>query len=188
MNKDMFGTLPDGTAYTKRRNLWTKQLTNLVTYRGYECQKLHGELSKAVSVYLNFLPIIGQVGRDVHFTISFEYIYEQTQIGTTNPMAEIYCDGSLIESQTSSKWYGKLSHKGEYRLKPATDWTHASYTFSFNADKGNMSTCNVYPIYLRDILSDFYIRNIMITYGDEDYPYTPAPEIDETVVLTEGAG
>lgn len=31
-------------------------------------------------------------------------------------------------------------------------------------------------------------RNIMICYGDEDYPYTPAPEIDETVVLTEGAG
>lgn len=27
------------------------------------------------------------------------------------------------------------------------------------------------------------IDNIMVTYGDEDYPYTPAPEIDETVVL-----
>ncbi len=26
------------------------------------------------------------------------------------------------------------------------------------------------------------------TYGEEDYPYTPAPEIDDTVVLTEGAG
>lgn len=24
MNNEMFGTLPDGTMYTKRRNLWTR--------------------------------------------------------------------------------------------------------------------------------------------------------------------
>ena len=25
MNRDMFGTLPDGSLYTKRRNLWTQK-------------------------------------------------------------------------------------------------------------------------------------------------------------------
>ena len=54
--------------------------------------------------------------------------------------------------------------------------------------KGQAATLNIFPAYLRDQDADLYIRNIMVTYGDEDYPYTPAPEIDETVVLTEGAG
>ena len=49
--------------------------------------------------------------------------------------------------------------------------------------KGQAATLNIFPAYLRDIDADLYIRNIMITYGDEDYPYTPAPEIDETVVI-----
>nr|AMK54622.1 hypothetical protein AALO17_14880 [Faecalibaculum rodentium] len=53
---------------------------------------------------------------------------------------------------------------------------------------GYASALTIYPAYLRDIDADLYIRNILVTYGDEDYPYTPAPEDDETVVLTEGAG
>ena len=39
MNADMFGTLPDGTLYTKRRNLWTRPKENVVTYKGYACEK-----------------------------------------------------------------------------------------------------------------------------------------------------
>lgn len=45
-------------------------------------------------------------------------------------------------------------------------------------------TLPITPAYLRDVDADLYIRNIMVTYGDEDYPYTPAPEIDPTVVIT----
>jgi hypothetical protein len=39
MNNEMFGTLPDGTMYTKRRNLWTRPKVNVVTCKGYECEK-----------------------------------------------------------------------------------------------------------------------------------------------------
>ena len=46
---------------------------------------------------------------------------------------------------------------------------------------------NLWKLPLQNAVT-YKIRNIMVTYGDEDYPYTPAPEIDETVVLTEGAG
>ena len=36
MNNNMFGTLPDGTLYTKRRNLWTRPKVNVVTYKGFD--------------------------------------------------------------------------------------------------------------------------------------------------------
>lgn len=66
---------------------------------------------------------------------------------------------------------GSLTVKGRNLLKGFT--VHVPALMSNNT-----------AVYLRDQDSDLYIRNIMITYGDEDYPYTPAPEIDETVVLT----
>lgn len=66
---------------------------------------------------------------------------------------------------------GSLAVKGRNLLKGFT--VHVPALMSNNT-----------AVYLRDQDSDLYILNIMITYGDEDYPYTPAPEIDETVVLT----
>ena len=41
MNQEMFGTLPDGTLYTKRRNLWTRPKVNVVTYKGHAVSYTH---------------------------------------------------------------------------------------------------------------------------------------------------
>ena len=102
------------------------------------------------------------------------------QTGTTNPMCVCYPEGYV-----DGKWFGGLGRLGTRFVQPNLgDWTHKKYTFSFNVDKGAATSLNIYPAYLRDIDADLYIRNIMICYGAEDYPYTPAPEIDETVVLT----
>lgn len=179
MNSEMFGTLPDGTMYTKRRNLWNKPPVNVVTYKGFECQKLTCGIGQTKSFFMSALPVVGPVGRETHFTVSYDYIFIRRQVGTTNASNRPYNDG-----MTGSKWFGEIHRSGDYLLyKNKEDWRHLKYTFSFNVDKGAATSLVIHPAYLRDQDSDLYIRNIMITYGDEDYPYTPAPEIDETVVL-----
>lgn len=186
MNQEMFGTLPDGTVYTKRRNLWNKPIdaAKLVTYKGYECEKWSCKIGTYIFSSIDALPIVGPVGRETHFTVSFDYILVRRQVGTTNVMNESYNDGYIY-----SKWFGAIKLSGSaLLLSNQDDWSHLKYTFCFNVDKGQATRVEFYPALLRDQDSDLYIRNIMITYGDEDYPYTPAPEIDETVVLTEGAG
>lgn len=181
MNNNMFGTLPDGTLYTKRRNLWTRPKVNVVTYKGFECEKLTCGIGQAKYLVMNALPVVGPVGRETHFTVSYDYILVRRELGTTNVMNAAYNDGTGVDN----KWYGETPISGNrIILANKEDWTHQKYTFSLNADKGRAATMNFYPAYIRDQDADLYIRNIMITYGDEDYPYTPAPEIDETVVLT----
>lgn len=184
MNRDMFGTLPDGSLYTKRRNLWTRPSQNVVTYQGYECEKVTCGL-KQTKRYLTqeLLPFVGSVGRETHFTVSFDYIYIERQRGTTNPMSEVYCDGHATDS-ASSWWFGAVDIKGNRNLIPGSGWKHHTFTFAFNVDKVKAYRLNIYPVYLRDVDADLYIRNIMVTYGDEDYPYTPAPEIDPTKILS----
>lgn len=179
MNSEMFGTLPDGSLYTKRRNLWKRPKVNVVTYKGYECEKWSCGIGQTNNPWMDALASVGPVGRETHFTVSYDYIFIRRQVGTTNPMNVPYNDGV-----TRSKWFGEIRLSGDYRLyENKEDWRHLKYTFSFNVDKGQATTLNFFPAYLRDIDADLYIRNIMVTYGDEDYPYTPAPEIDETVVL-----
>lgn len=180
MNQEMFGTLPDGTLYTKRRNLWTRPKENVVTYKGFECEKWSCGIGSVHSPRIDMLHLVGPVGRETHFTISYDYIFDLRSKGTTNVMKHIYCEGYNL----AGTWFGVLYHAGNRELKPCTDWTHVNATMSFGVDKGNIKDLSIYPAYLRDIDADLYIRNIMVTYGDEDYPYTPAPEIDETVVLT----
>ena len=93
-------------------------------------------------------------------------------------------DKAYNDGWIGSKWLGEIRLSGDYHIYPnKEDWQHLKHTFSFNMDKGQATNLNIYPAYLRDIDADLYIRNIMVTYEDEDYPYTPAPEIDETVVL-----
>ena len=180
MNADMFGTLPDGTMYTKRRNLWNKPLQNVVTYKGFECQKQSCGIGQtSARIRIDAFALFGAIGRETHITVSFDYILVVRETGTTNPMCECYPKGYV-----GGKWFGGLDRLGTRFVQPNPgDWTHKKYTFSFNVDKGAATSLNIYPTCLRDIDADLYIRNIMVTYGDEDYPYTPAPEIDETVVL-----
>lgn len=183
MNKDMFGTLPDGSLYTKRRNLWITLLKNIVTYEGYECEKVTCGLGQTKYLKQAMLEMIGKVGRETHFTVSFDYIYIERQRGTTNPMSNVYCDGYTTDPPYSG-WFGTVDIKGNRNLIPGSGWKHHTYTFAFNVDKGKAYHLNICPFFLRDVDADLYIRNIMLTYGDEDYPYTPAPEIDPTVVIT----
>ena len=179
MNQEMFGTLPDGTLYTKRRNLWNKPLQNVVSYKGCECEKRSCGIGQTKSPNISVLAMIGPVGRDTHFTVSYDYIFVRRQVGTTNVMNMAYNEGWI-----GSKRFGEIRLSGDYHIYPnKEDWQHLKHTFSFNTDKGQATNLNIYPAYLRDIDADLYIRNIMVTYEDEDYPYRPAPEIDETVVL-----
>lgn len=180
MNQDMFGTLPDGTMYTKRRNLWNKPLENVVSYKGYECEKWSCGIGQAKNPNMNALAVVGPVGRETHFTVSYDYILIVRERGTTNPMMAVYNDGYATEGR---KWFDQVWFSGNGDLAPCDDWKHKKLTYYMNVDKGQAVQMNFFPAYLRDIDADLYIRNIMITYGDEDYPYTPAPEIDETVVL-----
>ncbi len=182
MNQDMFGTLPDGTLYTKRRNLWTRPINPglVVTYKGYECEKWTCGIGQTQSPMRNALELVGPVGKETNFTVSYDYIFVRRELGTTNPTNISYHDGYV-----DKQWFGILSRSGDQFIHSnAEDWQHLKYTFSFNVDKGKATQLKFYPAYIRDQDADLYIRNIMITYGDEDYPYTPAPEIDETVVLT----
>lgn len=185
MNRDMFGTLPDGSLYTKRRNLWTRKPQNVVTYQGCECEKVTCGL-KQTKNYLTqeLLPLVGSVGRETYFTVSFDYIYIERQRGTTNPMSETYPCGFTSSSYESKYWFGHIPKSGNIMLINGEIWRHHKYTFAFDVDKGKAVTLPIVPAYLRDVDADLYIRNIMVTYGDEDYPYTPAPEIDPTVVIT----
>lgn len=187
MRQEMFGTLPDGTLYTKRRNLWNKPLQNVVTYKGFECQKLTCGIGQTKYLFMSALPVVGPVGRETHFTVSYDYIFVRRELGTTNVMNYSYYDGMRIaqDGLSGTQWFGQLNLSGDPLIHAnADDWLHLKYTFSFNVDEGKAINLSFYPAFLRDIDADLYIRNIMITYGDEDYPYTPAPEIDETVVLT----
>lgn len=182
MNNEMFGTLPDGTLYTKRRNLWNKPIdtAKVVTYKGYECEKWSCKIGKYMFSSIDALPIVGPVGRETHFTVSFDYIVVRRQAGTTNMKSDSYHDGYVGNS-----WFGVTTISGSPTIYGNREnWSRLKYTFCFNVDKGQATRMWFYPFYLRDQDSDLYIRNIMICYGDEDYPYTPAPEIDETVVLT----
>ena len=185
MNRDMFGTLPDGSLYTKRRNLWTQKPQNVVTYQGYECEKVTCGL-KQTKYYLRqeLFPLVGSVGRETHFTVSFDYIYIERQRGTTNPMSETYPSGYTTNPLESKYWFGHIPKSGNIMLINGEIWRHHKYSFVFDVDKGKAVTLPIVPAYLRDVDADLYIRNIMVTYGDEDYPYTPAPEIDPTVVIT----
>lgn len=182
MNNEMFGTLPDGSLYTKRRNLWKLPLQNAVTYKGFECQKQSCGIKQTnAGSQINAFALFGAIGKETHITVSFDYILIVREKGTTNSMCECY-----IEGYVGGKWIGCLDRLGTRFIQPSPDdWTHKKYTFSFNVDKGAATSLSIYPAYLRDIDADLYIRNIMVTYGDEDYPYTPAPEVDETVVLEE---
>ena len=185
MNQEMFGTLPDGTLYTKRRNLWTRPKENVVTYKGYACEKWSCGIGRTNAPKIDALAAVGPVGRETHFTVSYDYILIVRERGTTNPMMAVYNEGQATEGR---KWFGQEWFSGNGDLAPCDDWKHQKLTYYMNVDKGQAVQMNFFPAYLRDIDADLYIRNIMITYGDEDYPYTPAPEIDETVVLTEGVG
>ena len=185
MNQEMFGTLPSGATYTKRRNLWTRPKVNVVTYKGYECEKWTCGIGRTNDPKIDALAAVGPVGRETHFTVSYDYIMIVRERGTTNPMMAVYNDGYATEGR---KWFGQVRFSGNGDIAPCDDWKHQKLTYYMNVDKGQAVQMNFFPAYLRDIDADLYIRNIMICYGDEDYPYTPAPEIDETVVLTEGAG
>lgn len=185
MNQDMFGTLPDGTVYTKRRNLWKRPKENVVTYKGHECEKWSCGIGQVKNPGMNALAVVGPVGRETHFTASFDYILIVRERGTTNPMMAVYNEGYATEGR---KWFCQVWLSRNGRIAPCDDWKHQKLTYYMNVDKGQAVQMSFFPAYLRDIDADLYIRNIMICYGDEDYPYTPAPEIDETVVLTEGAG
>ena len=180
MNQDMFGTLPDGTMYTKRRNLWKLPKENVVTYKGHECEKWSCGIGQLKNHNMNALAVVGPVGRETHFTVSYDYILIVRERGTTNPKMAVYNDGYATEGR---KWFGQVWFSGNGDIAPCDDWKHQKLTYYMNVDKGQAVQMKFFPAYLRDIDADLYIRNIMICYGDEDYPYTPAPEVDETVVL-----
>lgn len=189
MNQEMFGALPDGTVYTRRRNLWDRPKVNVTTYKGHECEKWSCGLKTYYAPSVNMLAKVGPVGRETHFTVSFDYILILRETGTTNPMRHTYAEGYIFDETTQkSKWFGEDNLIGDTPLQPCEDWTHQRLTYRYQVSAGYAIALTIHPAYLRDIDADLYIRNIMICYGDEDYPYTPAPEIDETVVLTEGAG
>lgn len=182
MNADMFGTLPDGTVYTKRRNLWDRPKVNVATYKGYECEKWTCRLGNCYAPVVDMLVKCGQVTKDVHFTISFDYIFIVREVGTTDPFFYTYIDGYATENGKKT-WFGQSDITGNRMLQPCEDWTHQRLTTRYDVKPGEVTEMKVYPAYLRDIDADLYIRNILVTYGDEDYPYTPAPEDDETVVI-----
>ncbi|WP_283650867.1 hypothetical protein [Ileibacterium valens] len=186
MNRDMFGVLPDGSLYTKRRNLWIKPLKNIVTYEGYECEKVTCGLNRTNTSLMDmeFFSRLGAVGRETYFTISFDYVYIERQRGTTNPMSFAYFEGYTEKPAQSKFWFGWINKSGNPNLVAGSGWKHLKYTYAFNVDQGKAKIFYITPAYLRDVDADLYIRNIMLTYGDEDYPYTPAPEIDPTVVIT----
>lgn len=62
MNNEMFGTLPDGTMYTKRRNLWTRPKVNVVTYKGCECEKWSCGIGQTNGPKVDALAAVGPVG------------------------------------------------------------------------------------------------------------------------------
>ena len=184
MNADMFGTLPDGTVYTRRRNLWDRPKVNVTTYKGHECEKWSCGLRTYYAPSVNMLAKVGPVGRETHFTVSFDYILILRETGTTNPMHHTYADGYIFDETTQTpKWFGQSGIAGNRMFRPCEDWTHQILTTRYDVIPGEAIELRVFPAYLCDIDADLYIRNILVTYGDEDYPYTPAPEDDETVVI-----
>lgn len=180
MNNEMFGTLPSGAMYTKRRNLWKRPKENVVTYKGHECEKWSCGIGQVKNPSMNALAAVGPVGRETHFTVSYDYILIVREKGTTNLLMAVYNDGLATEGR---KWFGQVGFNGSSYIAPCDDWKHQKLSYYMDVDKGQAVNMHFFPAYLRDIDADLYIRNIMICYGDEDYPYTPAPEIDETVVL-----
>ncbi len=102
MNNNMFGTLPDGTLYTKRRNLWKRPKENVVTYKGHECEKWSCGIGQAKNPNMNALAVVGPVGRETHFTVSYDYILIVRERGTTNPMMAVYNEGYATEGRR--KW------------------------------------------------------------------------------------
>lgn len=181
MRQEMFGTLPDGTLYTKRRNLAYGRLYTAENPRIHSSAAKDGyETIPGVVCEFPFLGAyvvsfrtdktmsgthwgsLGEVKENCTIWIYFCKTLEKAQ-DRHYDMAYLV---NNIQQASDGRWYAIVNVEENY--------PYCCFRFNTYSDGTYVQTAKIW--------------DISMTYSANLHPYTPAPEDDETVVLTEGAG
>lgn len=166
MNQEMFGTLPDGTLYTKRRNLMLGADMSL--------ENTGASNGSINSDPIELVPGWEKLIQGKTITVSFQLdcddlVFDESTTGYKRVLLEPH-----FVFSSGDHWYpGVALHSTSSGLPTYHGRLYASYT----AQDNEISIAARYRFYIQNMKSGYAkASKPMITLGTEWYPYTPAPE------------
>lgn len=180
MNSEMFGTLPDGSLYTKRRNLAYGHL--------YTAENPRVHSSSAKDGYRKIPGVVCEFPSPGTYMLSFrtDRIMSGAHWGGRGEVKEnctiwIYFCKTLEKAQNHSCDY---SYDRAYLVNNIQQAPDARWYATVNVEETYPYCCFRFNTYSDGTyVQTAKIWDISMTYSANLYPYTPAPEDDETVVI-----